>query len=329
MLGHCEQLGDGRLIPGFDCRITSGGIGVRRLHYSADSTKRPGTPEGDAWLEREAQAYPLGMEDPRWMKEMEIKYGALGGTFLLPRWEVWKNNKTIVIPQFEPTGYRLYASYDHGYNSPSAFLVHGINSDGIITTLWEFYADHVPAHQIAELIKGHDIRVDGRHFQGNPYHGQETFIIADPSIWAEDNPQHNGPNKSTAQIYRECGVYMIPGERGGDVTLGEWLVGHFWKDPQHPLYRITANCENLIWELGMLRHKSYSAQVALTRNDPEELIDKDNHAWDALKYFIKRFPPKPKLKQAETHPNTFAWWKKSIQRAESGLPQRTFRVGAY
>jgi len=324
------------MIPGFDCRITSKGIGVRRLHYSADSSKRPGTQTGDVWLADEALAYPLGMEDPRWMKEMEIKYGALGGTFLFPRWESWKSNRAIVIPEFRPDGYKLYASYDHGYNSPAAFLVHGINGDGIITTLWEFYSDHVPAHQIAEIIKGKPQVVQSQNsrtgailFEGNPYAGQEQYIIADPSIWAEDNPQHNGPNKSTAQIFRECGVYMIEGERGGDVTVAEWLHGHFWKDPANPLYRITENCTNLIKELGNLRHRSYSEVVALTKNNPEELIDKDNHAWDAFKYFIKRHPPKPKQRGPESTAATFAWWKKTIQRQSQGLQPRTYRVGAY
>lgn len=315
-------------IPGFSTRITSGGIAVRRFHYSADSRKRPGTVDGDAWVSEEARAYPMGTDDPRWQKEMEIKYGALGGSFLFPRWEIWKANGQIVLPPFEPLGYRLYASYDHGYNSPSCFLVHGMNNDGIITTLWEFYADHVPAHSIAEIIKGNNVRLqDGRFYAGNPYAHRESFIIADPSIWAEDNPQHNGPNKSTAQIFRDCGVSMIEGERGADVTVAEWLHGHFWKDPKQPLYRITSNCEKLIWELGKLRHKEWSAQVAMNRSKPEELVDKDNHAWDALKYFLRRFPPKPKLRAAEHMPNSFAWWRKSVQRQMDAGRRPSFKVG--
>lgn len=315
-------------IPGFTARITSTGIAVRRVHYSADSRKRPGTIEGDAWVKEESRAYPLGMDDPRWQKEMEIKYGALGGSFLFPRWDLWKTTAQIIIPPFDPVGYSLYASYDHGYNSPSAFLVHGINQDGIITTLWEFYADHVPAHAIAEIIRGRNTRLeDGRWFLGNPFAGREGYIIADPSIWAEDNPQHNGPNKSTAAIFRDCGVSMIEGERGADITVANWLTGHFWKNVQTPLYRITSNCTKLIWELGHLRHKEFSATVAMGRNNPEDLVDKDNHAWDALKYFLRRFPPTPKEKAAERTPNTFIWWKKSIQRQIEAGRRPTFKVG--
>lgn len=318
-------------IPGFEFRVTTGGIAVRRFHYSADARKRPGTVAGDLWVTEESRAYPMGRNDPRWQKEMEIKYGALGGSFVFPRWEQWKDAGHIVLPPFEPIGYRLYCSYDHGYNNPSCFLVHGMSPDGVITTLWEFYADHVPAHLIADLIKGHPITLDdGRYFHGNPYPQAIGFIIADPSIWAEDLPQHNGPNKSTAAIFRECGVSMLPGERGADNTVAEWLHGHFWKDPLNPLYRITSNCKKLVWELGLLRHREFSAQVALTRNSSEQLVDKDNHAWDALKYFLRRFPPKPASRKAEQTPNTFLWWKKAHQRDSGEMPRRrrTFRVGS-
>lgn len=331
-------------IPGFTTRITSTGIGVRTLHYSADSRKRPATVAGNAWVAEEARAYPLGTEDPRWLKEMEIKYGALGGNYLFPRWERWKAEGNIVIGPFEPIGYRLYASYDHGWSNPAAFHVHGMDSDGrFVIGLWEFYATRVPSHLIAQLIQGHDIRTeDGRFFRGCPFAGQWSFIIADPSIWAEDLPQHNGPNKATAAIYRDCGVSMIPGERGGDKTVAEWLHGHFWKDPKAPLLRVACPSDMLdkhpkeycgpgapmlTWEIGQQRDKEYSAAVALTRNQPDELVDKDNHAWDGMKYFLKRFPPAPLAKRAEQIPNTFNWWKKQLQRSQAGQTPRTFRVG--
>ena len=221
-----------------------------------------------------------------------------------------------------------------------------MDSDGrFVLGLWSFYASRVPAHLIADLIKGRDIRTDdGRYFPGNPYAQQESFCIADPSIWAEDLTQHNGPNKSTAAIFRECGVSMIQGERGGDKTVAEWLHGHFWKDPANPLLRIACpekyvqsppkgheyagpGSPMLVWEIGQQRDKEFSAQVALTRNQPEELVDKDNHAWDEMKYFLKRFPPKPAAKKAEGTPNSFLWWKKSIQRDAQGEAMRTFRIG--
>jgi hypothetical protein len=315
------------MIPGFTPRITSGGIGVVRYHYSADSNKRPSTPKGDAWLAEEARAYPMGIDDPRWKKEMEINYGALGGQHLFPKWELWRNQGYIVIANYEAQNTRLYGSYDHGSFNPAAYHVHSVDSDGVITTVWEFYGANVAAHQISNIIKGKDgFDQNGRRFEGCPYPYQSvSYIVADPSIWNEDKPQFAGPNKSTAQIFREMGVPMIPGERGGDITVANWLHGWYWKDPTHPRYRITEACPKLIWEIGQQRRKEFSAQVAMNRSQPEELVDKDNHAWDGLKYLLKKHPPPASFVKPETKPNTFSWWRKNADR--QGERPQTFRIG--
>jgi hypothetical protein len=318
------------VIPGYTGRVTPNtGIGVLKYFFYADSSKRPGTELGDKWIAEEAKAYPLKTEDPMWKKEMLIQYGALGGTFLIPKWEQYKVNGHIVIPPYDPVGTRLYGSYDHGFRNPASFLIHSVDGDGIITTVWEFYGDKVPAHQIANIIRNKaGYGDDGRRYAGSPYsYDSLSYIVADPSIWNEDKPQFNGPNKSTAKIFREMGVSMVPGEAGGDVTLGEWLLGYYWKDPNNPIYRITSNCTKLIWEIGQQRFKEFSAQVALNRSQPEELVDKDNHAFDALKYLLKRFPPPEAKRKPEANPNSFMWWRKQHQQQKSGI-KRTFRVGA-
>lgn len=315
---------------GYSTRITSGGIGVLRYHYSADSNKRPGTPDGDQWIAEESKAYPQGMDDPRWKKEMEIQYGAMGGQFLFPRWEAWKTNGAIVIPTYDPIDCRLYGSYDHGWRNPSSFLVHAVDRTGDIVTLWEFYGSLVPAHQIAQIIKGYPgYGEDGTKYEGCPFPLQDlAFIVADPEIWKEDKPQLTGPNKSTAKIFRDLGVPLIQGDRGGDITVANWLHGYYWKDPLRPRYRILSSCPKLIWEIGQQRHKEFSAQVALKRSQPEELVDKDNHAWDALKYFIKKFPPPASATNPAHQPGTFAWARKqAIQRKrDPRTPIRTYRI---
>ena len=313
------------VIPGLSERITSGGIAVLRLHYSACPRKRPGTPEGDTWLADETRGYPGGTASPRWRKEMEIDYGALGGTRLFPEWEQWVALGAIVIAPFAPTGYRLYASYDHGWRNPSSYHVHGISGDGNIVTLWELYADHVPVQHLARIILGESVTLgDGRRFDGNPFAGQPAYIVADPSIWAEDRPMADDPNKSVAELFRRAGVYMTQGERGGDTMVAEWLHGHYWRDPTRPLYRITTACPKLIWEIGRLRHKEFSAKVALHRDQPEQFVSKDDHAWDSLKYFLQRFPPKPGEVKAPAPANTFRWWK-DLAKKPMGEVMPTYR----
>ena len=324
------------MIPGLTTKITSAGIPVVRVHYSADEHKRPGTPAGDQWMAQALSGYPGGVKSPRWKKEMEIDYGAMGGTKLFPEWEQWSNNGRIVIPPFDPQGYRLYASYDHGWRNPLSYHVHGVNGDGYIVTLYEIYGSHIPYKLAARAIKGETVTVfpsgcceshdTARVIRGNPFFGRETWKRADPSMWAKDQPQSDNTNKSMADLYAKEGVYFQQAERGTDTTVAEWLLSHYWRDPMNPLYRITTDCPKLIWELGQQRHKQISAQVALNRDQPEELVDKDNHAWDDMKYFMQKFPPKPEKQALPKAPGSFEWWKKTAKQASRGEVLGTYRI---
>ena len=276
------------MTPGLSFRVASGSIPVLRLHYSADPRKRPGTLSGEAWLAEAATGYPGGIASARWQKEMEIVYEAFSGTKLFPDWAAWR--RWIVVPPFDPQGYKLYGSYDHGWNRPACFLVHGVRADGYKATLWEFYADHVPVPQIAALIKGESVRLlDGRTFEGNPFAGRLTWIRADPDLWAED--QGDKEFKSIAALFRRFGVFFQPAVRGMDGTVAEWLLGVDWLDPTRPRHVITTACPALIRELEGLRHPELSPAVALRKGASERIVDKDCDAWDALKYFLQAFPP--------------------------------------
>lgn len=321
-------------IPGLTWRLAGAGNPVLRVHYAADPAKRPGTPEGDAWRER-AAARVGGVASARWRKEMEIEYRALGGSKVFGEWTQWSTGGRIVIPMYRASAKKLYASYDHGWTNPAAFHVHAIDGDGRIDTVWEFYADKVPVHYIAEIIQGRSVVVPGRvgavveparmRFEGNPYADKITWKLADPAIWSEDQAMNDHTMKSIAHLFQREGVIFIKGDRGGDTTVVEWLLGHFWADPNAPLYRITQDCPWLIWELGQQRYKQHSAQVALTSNTPEVLVDKHNHAWDDLKMFLKRFPPAMGKPKPESKGATFAWWRKQAQNAAKGQPVGTYR----
>ncbi|KKL51056.1 hypothetical protein LCGC14_2299290, partial [marine sediment metagenome] len=61
-----------------------------------------------------------------------------------------------------------------------------------------------------------------------------------------------------------------------------------------------------------------SPRVALHRDQPEQLVDKDNHAWDSLKYFLQRFPPKAMPRTPDQKPNSFQWWRMVAEKAKKG-----------
>ncbi len=315
-------------MDGFKVRITKSGIPVLRLHHTADPDKRPGTPEGDLWLDRTSAGYPGGTRGPRWRKEMDIDYGALGGTKVFPDMEKYISDGVIIIPSFAPEGGKIYGSYDHGWRHAASYHLHSINYDGDIVTFWEFYGERVTVSEIAKIINGQSITTsEGKRFEGSPYAGREVFKIADPQIWAEDQQMSDNPMKSISHLFETAypPVYFEPGDRGGDTTVIEWIMGYFWKDPKKPKWRITKTCPKLIWELGKLRHREFSSRVALNREQPEQLVDKDNHAWDDVKMFLKRFPPTPSEMQAAKKPGSFDWWKKQAQNVEEGGVAASYR----
>lgn len=321
-------------IPGLSWRLAGAGIPVLRVHYAADPDKRPGTVEGDAWRER-AAARVGGTKSARWRKEMEIEYRALGGTKVFMDWDAWVSAGKIVIPMYRASAKKLYGSYDHGWTNPASFHVHAVDGDGNIDTVWEFYADKIPVKYIADIIKGKTVVVprrdaariepDRMRWEGCPYAGDIAWKVADPSMWSEDQQMNDNTMKTIASLFQREGVIFQKGERGGDTAVVEWLLGHFWANPEAPRYRITKNCPWLIWELGQQRYKQLSAHTELNTNTPEVLVDKHNHAWDDLKMFLKRFPPPATAPKPESKAATFMWWRKQALSAAKGQPVATYK----
>jgi hypothetical protein len=296
---------------GLMSRVTSGGLPVLHLHYAADPEKDPATDRGRKWLESELNGYPGGVMNSDWLKEMEIQWMAGGGDRIFPSWSKWQTDSNIIIsPDVDVSEAKLYASYDHGYANPACYLIHAVYPDGLRRTIWEFYASEVHPIKIAEIIKGNDVTLeDGRHFPGNPYAGREIIRLADPEIDRRTQALHTGEFKSVIEMYRQSGVYFQKGRRGGDATVASWLSGNLWADPYQPGYQITSTCLYLIWEIGRLQRIKLSSLMGQKRNPSEQFVDKDNHAWDALKYWLLRFPVGAKAQVETEKVANFEWWR--------------------
>lgn len=92
-----------------------------------------------------------------------------------------------------------------------------------------------------------------------------------------------------------------------DVSFAHRLHLH-WSDLEHraPSLRIVCrkgiyvdkpqpglsswDCPNLLWELMVARRVKLTAQQLLSRNTSEAIVDKDNHARDAMKYLLMSQP---------------------------------------
>jgi hypothetical protein len=307
-----------QLFPNKDAirlRHTARDLTVMSLHYSADEHKNPAHASGKKWLIKALSGYD-GINDPRWLKEMELQYFSGSGQKVFPELQRWLSDSQIFIDR-EPdlTHAKFYGSYDHGYNSPACYLVHAILPGSQRFTLWEFYSAGVEVPYIARVIKGETVTTtSGRRLEGNPYAGRETFKICDPEIMRSNQVMVNGPNKSVAWMFSQNGVHFQKGIRGDDATVAAWLNGNLWLNPQEPEYFIHRRCKNLIWELGLLQRTHLSPHASRYKNQPETFIDKDNHAWDALKYWLKRFPAGSKLTEKPKQEADFNFWMQAAKK---------------
>ena len=82
---------------GLVSRVTNGGLFVCKLHYTADAYKNPDNPEGKKWLIQALSGYAGGLQDPDWLKEMEIMYTAGSGQRVLIDWQNWLRSSNIFI----------------------------------------------------------------------------------------------------------------------------------------------------------------------------------------------------------------------------------------
>jgi hypothetical protein len=272
------------------------GIHIVRVHYTADPDKDPATVKGAEWFQRSLKGYTGGTKSSAWRQEMEIDWDATGGDLVFPQLEIYQE-KIFINPFTIPDGWELYASFDYGHRNPSAFEVFAIDYDSNVYAIWEYYVAGKGYRSIAQSIRACS------------YWDKMKFSpIADPSIWAKNQQVAGADNnemKSVAQLFIELPsneqVIFMPGKAGGDITVAEKINGFLWNEDElkqgnRPRFFIFKTCPMLMWELLKIRYKDYSDTMQEQRNLQEDIVDKDNHAFDATKMFLNMFFPNPEEK---------------------------------
>ncbi len=298
------------LFRGYQVRLTKGGIPVNRLHYSVMPSRDPEINPG--WKDSERRTYT---SQASWDREQEIVDEAGGGELvfadvLITYW------KKIVIedPRWQPdVDWRVEGCFDHGKTNPTALLraYHGF--DGTIYFAGEYYQPGKEVWQHAPVIR-----------KMKDFDRIET-VYADPTIFNVTSQQSQRLGeavqraKSIGELYYEQNIEnFVPfgGDRS-DVSFAQRLHAH-WADLEHrePTVKIVCrhytetpqfglhnwDCPNLLWELMRSRRAKLTAQQLLTRNFSEAIIDKDNHARDAMKYELMSHP-EPSYKPFERRVN--------------------------
>jgi len=269
-------------IKGIKTTINRERARVIRVHYSCDPDKDPENDVGKKWLDTALIGY-RGMQDPKWQKEMEINFKAMGGQLCYPYLPIYEED--IYEKPFETLGIPKIAGLDYGLRNPSAFEV-GCIIEGIYHIVWEYYEEPIRKEET-------EIEFCGRKGYANlakairscPYYRDIKHIFADPSLWYKTQDTKHGAMSIVEQMSNE-GIFLTPGIRTADNALYERLNSDFWRDPQNPKLKIFRTCPWLWKELQLQRFAEWSAIRQETKNMKDEIVDKDNHSVDALKYML-------------------------------------------
>ena len=288
-------------VRGMCVHRTKGGIPVLSIHYSADPERDPEIhPE---WKQTERKAYS---SQAAWDREQEMVDEAGGGELVFADTLVTYWSKIVISdPGWKPSPHwRVEGGFDHGKTNPTALLRAYIDGDGAIYFCGEYYMpgkevwEHAP-----EIRKMPDIR-------------RLSACYADPSIFDCTMQQSINPAnthaarqsaKSINDLYHEQGIQLFwPFSLDrSDVGFAARLMLHWSNlETREPTVRIVCrnrseqpqyglhpwDCPNLLWELMRCRREKLSAQQLLSRNISERIVDKDNHARDAMKYVLMSLP---------------------------------------
>lgn len=188
---------------------------------------------------------------------------------------------THCIPrgQFKPNArHRIIRTMDSGYTNPTVWLWMAVDEDGTIVVFKEHYQSKWNVEQHAEVVNRWTREIIKES-------GAELFLTTgDPAI--KQTKEHTGT--SILQEYAKHGIYIAVDNIPSDRRIGLEKLQQYMKinpKTKKPYVMITDDCPHLIAELPKLKWKKHaSPKIAEQKNKLEDIRDKDNHCYDALKY---------------------------------------------
>jgi hypothetical protein len=293
-------------------KLTKGGILVVRDHYSVLPERDP--EQNPAWKSKERRKYT---SQAAWDREQEIVDEAGGGELVFADTLVSFWDKIVIKDHgWRPDpDWRVDGGFDHGKTNATALLRCYHDFEGTIIFAGEYYQ---PGREIWQNAPAFKKMVDFKRMDP---------VFCDPSIFPQTLQQAQRPGEAVAraksfyELYEEQGIdnFVSFAEDRSDVSFAGRLQMH-WADLEHrePSVKIFCpegmytetpqvglhnwGCPNLLWELMRARRVKLTAQQLLSRNTSEAIIDKDNHARDAMKYVLMSHP-EPSRKTLERRVN--------------------------
>lgn len=190
---------------------------------------------------------------------------------------------THVIDPFEiPSDWKIYRSFDWGYNKPFSCGWWAVDHDGVLYRILELYGctrtpnegiKWTPPQVFAEIA-----RIEREH---RWLAGKKIIGIADPAIWDAET------GKSIAEVAGDHGVFFTPGDHK---RIPGWMQIHYrlaFDDNGFPMMYVFSNCKAFIRTIPLLQYDEHK---------PEDLdTDGEDHVADEVRYLCMSRPIKPSV----------------------------------
>lgn len=198
---------------------------------------------------------------------------------------------THVIDPFPvPASWKVYRSFDWGYNKPFSCGWWAVDHDGVVYRILELYGctktpnegvKWTPAQVFAEI---HRIETEHPLLKGKRITG-----IADPAIWDAETGESIADAAAKHQVFFQKGDHKrIPG----------WMQVHYrlaFDENGFPMLYVFKNCKAFIRTLPLLQYDAHK---------PEDLdTSGEDHVADEVRYFLMSRPIKPRTVQSEADRN--------------------------
>lgn len=241
----------------------------------------------------------LMKSQPDYIKQLEALPPKLREAWLYGKWDIFEGQffedffdrpdhyedrqLTHVIEPFEiPEGWKIYRSFDWGYNKPFSCGWWAVDFDGVAYRILELYGctktpnegvKWTPPKVFEEI---HRIETEHRWLKGKKIIG-----IADPAIWDAET------GESIADIANKKDVYFQPGDHK---RLPGWMQFHYrlaFDENGYPMMYIFKNCKAFIRTIPLLQYDEHKVEDLDT--------SAEDHVADEVRYFLMSRPIKPRM----------------------------------
>ncbi len=192
--------------------------------------------------------------------------------------------KPFDISRGEARGWKLYRSYDFGYNRPFSCAWWAVDYDGVIYRILELYGCTSTPNEGVRWTPEKQFEEISRMEREHPWlKGRDIQGVADPSIWDASR------GESVADTAARYGVYFTPGD---NKRIAGWMQCHYrlqFDSEGYPRMYVFENCRAFIRTVPLL---TFSA------SNPEDLdTSGEDHAANEWRYFCMDRPIRPIVRE--------------------------------